>query len=96
MVVTIILDYMIILASRVQALSKHLMRLLWKLIALNDNAEDEQTRFSRHLMIKLVENLSNNKGIMFHVLGIPLSYASLLKLTHWSTSFLLLLLHKGI
>lgn len=88
--VIILLDYIITLASNIQAQSRHLIDLIWQLIAVNTHFKDVQTSHAKHLMTKLVIMLSQSNGIMFNVLGVPITYASLLRLTLWSTSLTML------
>lgn len=91
--IILLLDYVITLASNIQAQSRRLMDLIWRLIAVNTSFNDVQTSHAKHLMTKLVIMLSQNDGIMFHVFGVPITYASLMRLTLWSSSLIMLVFH---
>lgn len=91
-----LLDCLILVASNVQARSRNLIALIWQLIAINAPFRDLQTRHLRCLLTKLAKNLSQNKGIVFNVLGISITYATLMKLTLWSTSLTMLMFHDRL
>lgn len=92
--VLLLLDYMILLASSVQVRSVRMLSLIWRLIAVNANFKDMPTCHMRFLLIKLARSLSQNNGLSLQVLGFSITYTSLMKLTVWSTSLMMLLFHE--
>lgn len=87
------INILIIIASNIQAQSRHLIELMWIVIASNEHFKDVEIRHLRHLWIRLACSLTHNNGITFNVLGLSLSYTSLIELSFMSSSLLMLVFH---
>lgn len=88
-----LINILTIIASNIQAQSRHLIDLMWSVIANSTHFKDVQTRHLRQLWIRLACSLTQTNGITVNVFGLSLRYASLFELAFLSTSIVMLVFH---
>lgn len=83
-------NFIISKASRVQAESKHLMELMWQLIAATWRFKDARIKHMRLLWLRQVIVLSEEGGLIVKAFNVPITYESMIEVAIWSSTLMIL------
>lgn len=83
-------NVLILIPSSVHATSRHLLILMWRLIASQAHFKDIRLRHLRLLLIRQTVLLCNDDGLSLKAFNSPVTYAFIIKIIIWTSSLLLL------
>lgn len=77
-------------ASSVQANSKHLLELIWQLLAATNQFRDTRIRHMRLLWLRHIIVLRFERGMTLRAFNIPITYERVIQILLWSSSLIIL------
>lgn len=87
----VLYNILILIPSSIHATSKHLLILMWRLIAAQTHFKDARLRHLRLLLIKQTALLCDENGLSLKAFNTsPVTYAFIIKIIIWTSSLLLL------
>lgn len=85
--VGILINSMIIIyPSVVNAFSKRMLNSLWQLVVITIDFEDIRVSHIRSLLLRQIGFFCDNGGLMFTAYGVPITYKTVIKITLWSAT----------